>query len=33
MRLTGQIRQELNLHAPQKIDSIYKVSENRSAWR
>lgn len=26
MRTTGQVRKELSLHAPQKVDSIYKVS-------
>lgn len=25
MRLTGQVRKDLSLHAPQKVDSIYKV--------
>lgn len=26
MRTTGQVRKELELHAPQKVDSIYKVN-------
>lgn len=25
MRLTGEVRRELNMRAPQKVDSIYKV--------
>lgn len=25
MRTTGQVRKELSLHAPQKVDSVYKV--------
>ncbi|RCH94937.1 Glycoside hydrolase 2 (Mannanase, beta-galactosidase) [Rhizopus stolonifer] len=29
MRTTGQIRKELNMHAPQKVDSIYKPIERK----
>lgn len=25
MRLTGEVRRELNMHAPQNVDSVYKV--------
>lgn len=25
MRLTGEVRRELSMHAPQNIDSVYKV--------
>ncbi|KAG2234524.1 hypothetical protein INT48_007337 [Thamnidium elegans] len=29
MRLTGQVRKELSLHAPQKVDSVYKPIERK----
>lgn len=29
MRTTGQVRKELNLHAPQNVDSIYKPIERK----
>ncbi|OBZ89768.1 hypothetical protein A0J61_02197 [Choanephora cucurbitarum] len=29
MRTTGQVRKELSLHAPQKVDSIYKPIERK----